>query len=103
MSCKRERDYQKEYESGNFDICYFWKEGFKPRSNRGRVAVKEWRYNKRSYEATITMSRDDYYQFKTCEMLERREKIESEDRAEYERFLYLQNKYGGSDESTKSR
>ena len=94
-------DYQKtqaawecEYLNGIHTPRDLYDAGFRPRSNKYRSAVKEWKYYKRFYSITLTLSYDDYEEFKRCEHDVWMEEEEAAERAEYERFLYLQNKFG---------
>jgi hypothetical protein len=71
-----------------------WDAGFRPRSNKYRLAVKEWKYYGEYYSVELTLSPNDYSELKSCPLEIAREEEETEERAEYERFLYLQEKYG---------
>ena len=88
-----------EYESGKRTVRDLYNAGFRPRSNKYRSAVKEWKYYKKYYSVTITLTQDDYNEFKCCEHDVWREEEEMAERAEYERFKYLENKYGEQHEN----
>ena len=91
---KSQEEWKAEYESGNLFPRKLYDAGFRPRSNKYRSAVKEWNYYKKFYSVTLTLTPDDYQEFKCCEHdVWMKEEIAAE-RLEYERFLYLNNKYG---------
>ena len=101
MGAKRQRtskEYQALYNTGKLDVQDLWNEGFRPRSNKYRSAVKEYNYYKQHYIIEVTIvSREEYEEFKMCEIYEAQEKQEAADRDEYERFLLLKNKYAEED------
>ena len=90
---KTQTAWECEYLNGVHTPRNLYDAGFRPRSNKYRSAVKEWKYYKQFYSITLTLSYDDYQEFKCCENDVWMEEEEAAKRAEYERFLYLQNKY----------
>ena len=91
---KTQDSWQKEYESGELTPWALWKAGFRPRSNKYRCALKEYKYYGKYYRISITLSHCDYDELKGCGAREYQEAVEEEERAEYERFVYLQDKFG---------
>ena len=91
---KTQTAWECEYLNGMHTPRDLYDAGFRPRSNRYRMAIKEWRYYKQFYSITLTLTPDDYKEFKSCEHDVWMEEIEKKEIAEYKRFLYLQNKYG---------
>ncbi len=88
-----QKEWQEAYEQGKFDVRFLWDFGFRPRSNKYKSALHEYKYYKRFYSITITLSTDDYDDFKMCEIDVMNEQDEAADREEYDRYLYLKNKY----------
>ena len=90
---KTQKEWEREWKNGELTVRDLYDAGFRPRSNKYRSAVKEWKYYKRFYSVTLTLTPDDYEEFKCCEHDVWMEEEEAAERAEYDRFLYLQNKY----------
>jgi hypothetical protein len=95
---KTQEEWKNEYEDGKLTVRDLYDAGFRPRSNKYRSAVKEYKYYKQYYSIDLTLTPDDYQEFKCCEYDVRREEEEKAERQEYERFLYLKQKYGKHDQ-----
>ena len=90
---KTVEEWESQYKSGEITVRDLWDAGFRPMSNKYRSAVLEYKYHKRCYRIRLTLTSDDYEAFKFCKIDVMEEQIEAEERAEYERFKYLQNKF----------
>lgn len=96
-SQKAQKTWEEEYKRGEWTPWGLWKSGFRPRSNKYRSALKEYKYYHKYYSISLTLTPDDYEELKGCGSREAQQLIEESERAEYQRFLYLQDKYGKED------
>jgi len=91
---KGQKEWETEYKRGDHSPRDLYDAGFRPRSNKYLMAVKEWKYYRRHYSVTLTLSQDDYSELKDCPSQVRQEEEEVAERAQYDNIAYLLNKYG---------
>lgn len=63
---KLQKEWQAEYDAGLLTPQDLWDAGFRPRSNKCRAAVKEWKYYKKHYTVCLTLTPDEYEELKEC-------------------------------------
>ena len=91
---KTQKTWEEEYKRGDLSPRALWDNGFRPRSNKYRLAVKEYKYYKKYYCVALTLTKEEYEQLKNCEMDIWKEQQEADERAEWDHYEYLRDKYG---------
>jgi len=57
-------NYQQKYDEDKISLEELYTLEFKPRSNKTKKIEKEWRFNKKTHTASITLTSADYDEFK---------------------------------------
>jgi cytochrome oxidase Cu insertion factor (SCO1/SenC/PrrC family) len=90
------RDYAKEYMKGELTLRMLWEAGFRPVSSKYHVIKKSWKAYGKYYSSEITLDSIDYDSFLDIPSEIEQEDEDEQDRKDWERIQYLQDKFGGT-------
>ena len=88
-----QEEWQRAWDENCLNVRDLWDAGFRPRSDKYRHAVKEWKYHKKYYSVTLTLDSYVYAAFKDCYYRELEEVKNLKDLQEYRLIQYLHNKF----------
>ena len=61
---KTQKEWQLQFTRGKYSVRNLYDKGFRPRSNRYKLAVYEYKYYGRHYSVEICLSDEDYDELK---------------------------------------
>ena len=91
---KTSEQWQKEYDNGDHTVRSLYDWGFRCRSNKYQIAVKEYNYWGKHYHITIDLCTGDYADLKDLPHQIELEEADAEDRAAYDQIQRLVDKFG---------